>query len=121
MEGISGVHIEVDDLLIEAKEMLEALDILRQVLTRARLKNIKLARHKIEFGTQIEFAGVHLGGPDGYRPTTACSNKSHRTKKLPQMLESTPPLYTRLQPQCVPYADSTEEGHTLRLRQTHAS
>ena len=71
MEGISGVHIEVDDLLIEAKEMMEALDILRQVLTRARLKNIKLARHKIEFGTQIEFAGVHLGGPDGYRPTTA--------------------------------------------------
>ena len=71
MEGIGGVHIEIDDLLIEAEEMLEALDILRQVLTRARMKNIKLARHKIEFGTQIEFAGVHLGGPDGYRPTTA--------------------------------------------------
>ena len=28
MEGIGGVHIEVDDLLIEAEEMLEALDIL---------------------------------------------------------------------------------------------
>ena len=71
MEGIGGVHIEVDDLLIKAEEMLRALDILRQVLTRARMKNIKLARHKIEFGTQIEFAGVHPGGPDGYRPTTA--------------------------------------------------
>merc|ERR1711867_220020 len=50
---------------------MEALDILRQVLTRCRLKNIKLARHKIEFGTEIEYAGVHLGGPEGYRPTTA--------------------------------------------------
>ena len=74
MEGIAGVHIEVDDLLIEAKEMMEAIDILRQVLTRARLKNIKLARHKIEFGTEIDFAGVHLGGPEGYRPTTAKIN-----------------------------------------------
>ena len=71
MEGIGGIHIEIDDLLIEAEEMLEALDILRKVLTRCRLKNIKLARHKLEFGTQINFAGTHLGGPDGYRPTTA--------------------------------------------------
>merc|ERR1711954_304529 len=102
MEGIAGVHIEVDDLLIEATEMTEALDILRQVLTRCRLKNIKLARHKIEFGTEIEYAGVHLGGPEGYRPTTAKiegiinTHKSHRTEKLPRMLESVESLHTRL-------------------------
>ena len=71
MEGIGGVHIEVDDLLIEAEQMQEALDTLRKVLTRCREKNIKLARHKLEFGKEIDFAGTHLGGPDGYRPTTA--------------------------------------------------
>ncbi len=51
--------------------MQEALDTLRKVLTRCREKNIKLARHKLEFGKEINFAGTHLGGPDGYRPTTA--------------------------------------------------
>lgn len=51
IEGIGGVHIEIDDLLIEAEEMLEALDTLRKVLTRCCIKNIKLARHKLEFGT----------------------------------------------------------------------
>ena len=34
MEGIGGIHIEVDDLLIEAEQMDEALDTLRKVLTR---------------------------------------------------------------------------------------
>ena len=66
-----GIHIEVDDLLIEAEQMEEALDILRKVLTRCREKNIKLASYKLEFGKDIDFAGTDLGGPDGYRPTTA--------------------------------------------------
>merc|ERR1711867_197530 len=63
MEGIGGI-------LIEAEQMDEALDILRKVLTRCREKTIKLSRHKLEFGKEIDFAGTHLGGPDGYPPTT---------------------------------------------------
>merc|ERR1711867_385898 len=70
MEGIGGVHIEINDLLIEVEQMEEALDTLRKVLTRCREKNIKLARYKLKFGKEIDFAGTHLGGPDGYRPTT---------------------------------------------------
>ena len=66
MEGIGGIHTEVDDLLIEAEQMDEALDILRKVLTRCREKNIKLSRHKLEFGKEIDFASTHLGSPDGY-------------------------------------------------------
>ena len=71
MEDIGGIHIEIDDLLCKAEKMEDVLQILRKVLTRCREKNIKLARHKLEFGKEIDFAGTHLGGPDGYRPTTA--------------------------------------------------
>ena len=74
MEDIPGVHIEIDDLLCEVEKMEDVLQILRKVLTRCREKNIKLARHKLEFGKEIDFAGTHLGGPEGYRPTTAKIN-----------------------------------------------
>ena len=30
-----------------------------------------LARHKLEFGWEVDFAGTHIGGKDGFRPTTA--------------------------------------------------
>ena len=34
-------------------------------------KHIKLARHKLEFRREVDFAGTHIGGPKGFRPTTA--------------------------------------------------
>ena len=74
MENIQGVHIEIDDLLCEGVMMEDVLATLRQVLTRCREKNIKLARHKLEFGKEIDFTGTHLGGPEGYPPTTAKIN-----------------------------------------------
>ena len=55
--------------------MKEALLIFRKVLTRCREKNIKLARHKLEFSTEVNFACTHIGGPEGYRPTTAKINR----------------------------------------------
>ena len=66
--------MEIDDLLCEGVSMEEVLSTLRKVLIRCREKNIKLARHKLEFGKEIDFAGTHLGGPEGYRPTTAKIN-----------------------------------------------
>ena len=39
-----------------------------------REKNIELARHKLEFGTEVKFASTHVGGPEGYRPTTVKKN-----------------------------------------------
>ena len=74
MEDITGVHVEINDLLCEGVMMEEVLSTLRKVLTRCREKNIKLARHKLEFGKEINFASTHIGGPDGYRPTTAKIN-----------------------------------------------
>ena len=71
LEDIPGMHVEINDLLTEAPSMEEALSIFRKVLIQCREKNIKLARHKLEFGTEVDFAGTHIGGPEGYRPTTA--------------------------------------------------
>ena len=71
MEDITGVHVEIDDLLCKGAKMEEVLSRLRKVLTRCREKNIKLARHKLEFRKETDFAGTHLVGPEGYQPTTA--------------------------------------------------
>ena len=54
--------------------MEEVLATLWKVLTRYREKIIKLVRHKLEFRKEIYFAGTHLGGPEGYCPTTAKIN-----------------------------------------------
>ena len=67
IEDIPGTHVEVDNMLSEAATMEEVLSIFRKVLVPCREKNIKLARHKLEFGT-------HIGGLDSYRPTTAKIN-----------------------------------------------
>ena len=74
MEDIPGTHVEIDEILSEAPTMEEVLSFFRKVLTRCREKNIKLARHKLEFGTEVDFAATNIGGPGGYRPTTAKIN-----------------------------------------------
>ena len=58
--------MEIDDLLTEAPSMEEALSIFKKVVLRCREKKIKLARHKLEFGTEVDFAGTRIGGPEGY-------------------------------------------------------
>ena len=50
-EDIPGTHVEIDNLLTEAPSMEEALSIFKKVLIGCREKNIKLTRHKLEFGT----------------------------------------------------------------------
>ena len=69
LEDISKVHVEVDDLLTEGHNHEEAINTFRQVLERCREKNIKLARHKLEVGQEVDFTGIHIGGPQGFRPT----------------------------------------------------
>ena len=54
--------------------MEEAMNIFRKVLLRCREKNIKLARYKLLFGKEVDFAGTHIGGPERYHPTTAKIN-----------------------------------------------
>ena len=63
LEDIPGTHVEIEDLLTEVPSMEEALSILRKVLLRCREKNIKLARHKLEFGAEVDFVGTHIGRP----------------------------------------------------------
>ena len=74
MEDIPGTHVIKDDILSEAATMEEVLSIFRKVLIRCREKNIKLARYKLEFGIEVNFASTHIGGPNGYRLTTAKIN-----------------------------------------------
>ena len=57
--------MEIDDILSKAPTMEEVLSIFRKVLTHCREKNIKLARHKLEFGTEVDFASTYIGGPEG--------------------------------------------------------
>ena len=82
-EDITSTHIEVDDILSEGETIEECLATLRQILLRCREWGIKLARHKLEFGREVDFAGTHIGGKDGFRPTTAkiegIINMSHPT------------------------------------------
>ena len=82
-EDIHDTHIEVDDILTKADTMEECIATFKKILTRCRGKGIKLARHKLEFGREIDFAGTHIGGLEGFRPTTAkiegIINMSHPT------------------------------------------
>ena len=71
LEDISNTHVEIDDLLTEGEDQDEAINIFRKVLERCWEKNIKLARHKLEAGSEVDFAGTHIRGPNGYRPTQA--------------------------------------------------
>ena len=75
MDDIPRTHVKVNDMLSEEATMEEVLSIFRKVLVRCREKNIKLARHKLEFGMEVNFAGTHIGGPDGYRLTTTKINR----------------------------------------------
>ena len=70
-EDITLTNIKVDDILSEGDTIEECLDTLRQLLLRCRKWGIKLARHKLEFGQEVNFTGTHIGGKDGFRPTTA--------------------------------------------------
>ena len=46
-----------------------SLSIFKKVLLRCREKNIKLARHMLEFGTEVDFTRTHIGRLDEYWPT----------------------------------------------------
>ena len=62
LEDISNRQIEIDDLLTEAENEDEAINILRKVLERCHEKNIKLACHKLLARPEFDFAGTHIGG-----------------------------------------------------------
>ena len=74
----------MDDILTEADSMEECIATFKKILIHCREKGIKLARHKLEFRREVDFAGTHIGGPEGFRPTTAkiegIINMSHPTK-----------------------------------------
>ena len=80
MEDIQQVHIEIDDLLVEGIDSTEATQMFRTVLQRCRDKNIRLARYKLQAGEQLDFAGIELGGPNGFRP---CQSKIDAILNLP--------------------------------------
>ena len=74
------MHIEIDDLLVEGIDSDDATETFRKVLQRCRDKNIKLARYKLQAGEQLDFAGIELGSPNGFRP---CQSKIDAILGLP--------------------------------------
>ena len=105
-EDIPDTHIEVDDMLTEGDTMEECLATLKKILVRCRDKGIKLACQKLEFGRVVDFAGTHIGGQEGFRPTTAkiegIINMSHptniRVEKFLRSMESAEDVFTGLRP-----------------------
>ena len=59
---------EVDDILLEGSTEDEVLHKFELMLIRCRKFNIKISRRKVMFGESVKFAGVTLGGENGYKP-----------------------------------------------------
>ena len=74
---------EVDDILLEGSSKDEVLKKFELLLQRCRKYNIKISRQKVQYGEQVVFAGVTIGGKEGFRLTTAkvegIINMSHPT------------------------------------------
>merc|ERR1712101_31264 len=58
----------VDDLLLEGESEEEVLRKFEKLLDRCRQYNIRISKRKIQFGQSVVFAGLHLGGENGYKP-----------------------------------------------------
>merc|ERR1712240_84914 len=119
-EDITSTHIEVDDILSEGETIEECLATLKQILLRCREWGIKLARHKLEFGREVDFAGTHIGGKDGFRPTTAkiegIINMSHPTNITE--LRSFLGAYNQLCMYLPDFAHTVEDMHKLLKKDT---
>ena len=93
---------------------------LKKILTQCREKGIKLARHKLEFGCEVDFAGTHIGGKEGFRPTTAkiegIINMSHLTNITE--LRSFLGAYNQLRMYLPDYTHTVEDMHKLLKQNT---
>ena len=59
---------KVDDILLEGSTEDEVLHKFELLLIGCRKFNIKILRRKVQFGESVKFAGVTLGGENGYKP-----------------------------------------------------
>ena len=66
LEDVPSTKVEIDDTLTEGTDPDDAINSFRLLLERCRQKKIFLARHKLEAGEEVDFAGIHIGGPLGY-------------------------------------------------------
>ncbi len=67
LQGLNGVVKLVDDILIQAETENELMAKLVQVLERCREYGIQLSLRKMQFGTEVSFAG-HIISDTGIRP-----------------------------------------------------
>ena len=62
---IAGVHIIADDMIIAASDEIEHDEIVRKVMQRARDKNIRFNKGKVQFKvSSVTYMG-HIAGADG--------------------------------------------------------
>lgn len=67
LEGLSGYHRIVDDIIIYDKDPQQHIEHVRQFLQRCKDKKISINRDKWQFcQRQVKFAGFHLI-PEGYQ------------------------------------------------------
>ena len=59
---------EVDDILLEGESEDEVLKKFELLLERCRKHNIKISKRKVQCGEQVVFAGVTIGGKEGFKP-----------------------------------------------------
>ena len=59
-EAFRGTEVlkEVDDVLSQAKSVMELVAAVKVMLDRCREYNIKLSKSKMEFGERVKFAGI---------------------------------------------------------------
>ena len=79
--------MEVDEVFIRMKTVEEAIKKFRQFLLRCRQHYIKLARRKLQFRITVDFAGMRLGGKDGYKTTPAKAEAISGLKALENVSE----------------------------------
>ena len=66
--GIPGIHIVADDIIIAAVNVEENDQILRQVLERAKQKNIKFNFDKLQLSVnEVRYLGTMVT-PEGIKP-----------------------------------------------------
>merc|ERR1712082_83033 len=78
LDGLS----EVDNILLEGSTEDEVLHKFELMLICCRKFNIKISKRKVQFGESMKFAGVTLGGENGYKPAQ---------KKCQAILDLAPP------------------------------
>ena len=81
------ITMEVDNMIAGGRNFKEAIVCFKEVLSRCRKHDIKLARSKLQFGITVKFVDMLLGGCDGYKPLPAKADAICQLEALKNVIE----------------------------------